>query len=117
MRMLDRGTHSNVDDARQVVVRTAADWGALWKQHAGERPMPAVDFAREAVAAVFLGTRPTGGFGVEIVGAAQKGGAFVVQYRETKPGANAIAAQVITSPFLLVALPKIDGDVKFERIP
>jgi VWFA-related protein len=117
MRLLDRGTHSNIDGARQVVVRDAAGWGALWKQHAGERPMPAVDFAREAVAAVFLGTRPTGGFGVEIVGAGQKAGAFVVQYRETKPGADAIAAQVITSPFLLVAMPRVDGDVKFERVP
>src|SRR5262245_15908184 len=67
MRLLDRGTHSNIDAARQVVVRDAAGWGALWKQHAGDRPMPAVDFAREAVAAVFLGTRPTGGFGVELV--------------------------------------------------
>ena len=117
MRLLDRGTHSNIDEARQVVVRDAAGWGTLWKQHAGDRPMPAVDFAREAVAAVFLGTRPTGGFGVEIVGAGQKGGAFVVQYRETKPGGDAIAAQVITSPFLLVAMPRVDGDVKFERVP
>ena len=117
MRLLDRGTHSNIDGARQVLVRTAADWGALWKQHAGERPMPAVDFAKEAVAAVFLGTRPTGGFGVEFVGAGEKAGAFVLQYRETKPGADAIAAQIITSPFLLVAIPKVDGDVKFERVP
>jgi hypothetical protein len=117
MRMLDRGTHSNIDSAQQVVVRDPADWGALWKEHAPERPLPAVNFAREAVAAVFLGTRPTGGYGVEIVGAAEKAGAFVVQYRETKPGADAIAAQVITSPFLLVAMPKVDGDVKFERVP
>ena len=117
MRLLDRGTHSNIDGARQLFVRNATDWGALWKQHAGERPMPAVDFAKEAVAAVFLGTRPTGGFGVELVGAGEKAGTFVLQYRETKPGADAITTQVITSPFLLVAMPKVDGDVKFERVP
>ena len=79
--------------------------------------MPAVDFAKEAVAAVFLGTRPTGGFGVEFVGAGEKAGAFVLQYRETKPAGDAITTQVITSPFLLVAMPKVDGDVKFERVP
>jgi hypothetical protein len=116
MRLLDRGTHSNIDDARQVVVRTAADWGALWKQHAPGLPMPEVDFAREAVAGVFLGTRPTGGFGVEIVGAAQKTGSMLVQYRETRPGPDAITTQVITSPFHLVAVPRIDGDVKFEKV-
>jgi hypothetical protein len=117
MRLLDRGANSNIDGAQQVVVRTAADWDALWKQHAAGKPLPAVDFAREMVAAVFLGSRPTGGFGVEMVGAGAKAGAFVVQYRETKPAPDAITAQVITSPFLLVALTKVDGDVKFERVP
>jgi VWFA-related protein len=117
MRLLDRGANSNIDDAQQVVVRTAADWSALWKKHAPERPLPAVDFGREMVTAVFLGSRPTGGFAAEIVGAGSKAGAFVVQYRETKPGADAIAAQILTSPFLLVAMPRVDGDVKFERVP
>jgi VWFA-related protein len=117
MRLLDRGSNSNLDDAQQVVVRTAAEWNALWKKHAPERPVPAVDFGREMVAAVFLGSRPTGGFAAEIVGAGSKAGAFVVQYRETKPAADAIAAQILTSPFLLVAMPKVDGDVKFERVP
>jgi hypothetical protein len=116
MRLLDRGTHSNIDGSRQVVVRDAAAWGTLWKQHAGDRPMPVVDFSKEAVAAVFLGTRSTGGYGVAIAGGQQKAGAFVVEYRETSPGPGAIAAQVITSPFSIVAMPKVDGDVKFERV-
>jgi hypothetical protein len=106
-----------MDDGRQVVVRSAAEWGALWKQHAPERPVPAVDFAREMVAAVFLGSRPTGGFAVEIVGAGAKAGSVVVQYRETKPAPDAIAAQILTSPVHLVAVPRADGDVKFERVP
>ncbi len=117
MRVLDRGAQSGIEEARQVVVRTAAEWNALWTQHAPQRPAPAVDFGREVVAAVFLGSRPSGGFAVQIVGAAPQAGTLVVQYRETKPGADAIAAQVITSPFQLVALPKADGDVKFEKVP
>jgi hypothetical protein len=117
MRVLDRGAQSGIEEARQVVVRTAAEWNALWKQHAPQRPVPAVDFGREVVAAVFLGSRPSGGFAVQIVGTAPQAGTLVVQYRETKPGADAIAAQVITSPFQLVALPKADGDVKFEKVP
>jgi hypothetical protein len=40
-----------------------------------------------------------------------------VQYRETKPAPDAIAAQILTSPFHLVAVPRADGDVKFERVP
>ena len=41
----------------------------------------------------------------------------MLQYRETKPGPDAITTQVLTSPFLLVAMPKVDGDVKFEKLP
>ena len=39
---------------------------------------------REMVVAVFLGSRPTAGYSVEIVGATDDGGVLVVQYRETR---------------------------------
>lgn len=116
MRLLDKGLHSNADDGRQAVARTPAEWSALWRQHAPDRPEPPVDFAREMAVGVFLGSRPTGGFDVEIVGSAAKDGALVVQYRETRPAADAITAQIITSPYHLVALPRVTGDVRFERV-
>jgi VWFA-related protein len=117
MRVIDRGAQSRIDDARQVVARTAAEWSALWRQHAPDRPAPPVDFASEMVAGVFFGSQNSGGYAIEILGAAAKGGSLVVQYREIRPGPDAIAAQVITSPFHLAALPRADGDVKFERVP
>ena len=61
------------------------------------------------VVGVFLGSRPTAGFGVEIVSAREEQGALVVRYRETRPAADAIAAQVLTSPYHLVAVPKRGG--------
>jgi VWFA-related protein len=117
MRQLDRGTHSNIERPRQAVARTAAEWTALWKQHAPERPQPPVDFAREMVAGVFFGTQNSGGYATEIVGTATAGGGLVVRYRETRPAPDAIAVQILTSPFHLVALPRVDGDVRFERVP
>jgi hypothetical protein len=48
-----------------VIVRSAADWGALWAAHSPQ-PAPAVDFSRALVAGVFLGSRPSAGFRVEI---------------------------------------------------
>ena len=117
MRVIDRGAQSRIDETRQVVARTAEEWNSLWRQHAPERPAPSVDFAREMVAGVFFGSQNSGGYAIEIVGASAKGGSLVVQYRETRPGPDALAAQVITSPFHLAALPRADGDVKFERVP
>ena len=65
-----------MDEARQATVRSAAEWETLWRQHAGERARPPVDFAKEMVVAVFLGSRPTAGFSIEIVGTREDGPAL-----------------------------------------
>ena len=116
LRALDKGDQSNVDDARQVVARTAPEWTTLWRQHSPDLPRPTVDFAREMVVGVFLGSRPSAGFAIDIVSARDDHGALTVRYRETIPPPGAIAAQVITSAYCIVALPRRDGDVRFERI-
>jgi hypothetical protein len=115
VRSIDKGILSQIDTARQASVRSAAEWSTLWTQHAGDRARPAVDFGKEMVVAVFLGTRPTAGFSVEIVGAREEGAALVVSYRETRPQPGSVAAQVLTSPYHFVAVPK-HGDVKWERV-
>lgn len=117
MRSIDKGMMSNMDDGRQASARTAADWDRLWTQHAGERTRPSVDFTKEVVVGVFLGTRPTGGFSIEIVRVRQEGAALVVEYKETRPAPDSVAAQVLTSPYHIVAVPKgTTTDVKFARV-
>jgi len=116
LRMLDKGDQSNMDEARQVVARTAAEWNMLWRQHAPDRPQPKVDLSHEMVAGVFIGSRPTAGFAVEIIGTRDEGSSLVVQYRETRPARGLVTAQVITSAYHIVALPSRPGDVKFERV-
>jgi hypothetical protein len=114
-RSIDKGPASQIDGARQAVARSAAEWSTLWSQHAGDRARPAVDFDKEMVVAVFLGTRPTAGFSVEVVGVREDGATLIVSYRESRPQPGAVAAQVLTSPFHVVAVPK-HGDVKWERV-
>jgi hypothetical protein len=116
LRVLDKGDQSNMDDARQAVARTASEWNALWRLHAPDRPQPKVDLSREMVVGVFMGTRPTAGFAIEIVGTREEGGALVVQYREARPARGLITAQVITSAYHIVALPSRAGEIRFERL-
>jgi VWFA-related protein len=116
MRTVARGVASRVDDARQVVARTDAEWNAVWRAHDADHPAPAVDFAREMVVGVFSGSRPTAGYGVAITGVREEGDTLVVSYRESRPIPGGITAQVLTSPFHLVAVPRHAGDVKFERV-
>ena len=116
VRSLDRGVQSEIAAPRQVIVRDAKGWTSLWRAHASARPQPAVDFSREMVVGVFIGTRPTAGFTVEIVGYREAGNGVTVQYRETTPDRDAITAQVLVSPYHLVAIPQRAGGVTFEKV-
>lgn len=106
---------SRVDRPREAVARTPAEWAALWRAHAGDQPAPAVDLTADIIVAVFLGTRPTGGFDVEITGTRREGGVLVVEWRETRPTPGAVAAQVITSPAHIVAIPRVEGEIRFRK--
>ena len=90
-RTIDKGDQSNIDDRREVVVRTAAEWQKLWQQHSPDRPMPSVDFSKEMVVGVFLGNRPTAGYGVAVVKTIDANGVLHVQYRESAPGRDAFS--------------------------
>ena len=116
MTTIARGGVSNISQPRQVVIRTAGEWDTLWHEHAGpDAKAPEVDFSREMVVGVFLGTRSTGGYAVEITGVDERGGAVVVHYTATTPERGMMLAQVITSPFHLVKVPRADGEVTFEK--
>ncbi len=110
-----QGASSGVEEPRQVVVRSPAEWDTLWKSHAGPQPAPAVDFSMNMVAAVFLGERPTAGYRVVIVGTRRENDALVIEYIERPPGAGALVAQVLTSPFHIVKLPRFNGPIRFRR--
>jgi hypothetical protein len=115
-RTIAKGDQSNVDDARQVLVRTEAEWTKLWQQHAPDHPKPAVDFSKEMVVAVFMGSRPNAGFSTTITSATAANGALVVRYNETTPRAGAVSAQILTFPFHIVAIAKADvKDLKFQK--
>lgn len=112
-RDLARGTHTGFRTApagasAQVVAGDDAAWASLWADHQRgtlpPAPRPAVDFAAERVVALFLGDRPSSGFGVEVVSVAEiaSGAAVEVSYVTTRP--TGAAASVVTSPFHVVAV-------------
>ncbi|HWI18014.1 MAG TPA: protease complex subunit PrcB family protein [Vicinamibacterales bacterium] len=110
-----RGTMSQIDTPRQVVVRTAAEWMTLWRQHSPAE-VPAVDFGSRTVVAVFLGSRMSAGFSVEFVRTQEAGGVLTVYWTERRPDRGEISAQVITSPMHAVAIPRFAGEIRFEKV-
>lgn len=116
LRTIAKGAQSNIDSPRQAVARTQGEWDALWRAHDYDQPVPAVDFSRETVVAVFMGSRPSAGYTIAIVSAVQRGGALVVSYKESSPSRDAMTAQVLTSPFHIAAVPAFSGRVAFEKV-
>jgi hypothetical protein len=110
-----RGDRSQIEEPRQVVVRTPAEWSTLWKEHAGGGKPPAVDLTRSIVIGVFVGSRATAGYTVEITRIEKQDTGLVVTYREQVPAAGAMVAQVLTSPFHIVRTPSNGGPVRFQR--
>jgi len=116
-RTIEKGDQSNIEDAKQMLVRTEAEWMRLWQQHSPDRPRPAVDFSREMVVAIFMGSRPNAGFSTAVLSTTAANGALIVRYTETLPKPGTLSAQILTFPYHLVAMPKADvKDVKFEKI-
>lgn len=109
-------TMSQIESPKQAVARTPAEWTALWRLHAGETPLPKVDFGSRTVVAVFLGTRMSAGYLVEITGTRHEKGALIVEWRERRPEPGMVTAQVITSPAHIATIPKFAGEIRFEKV-
>ncbi|MGV7643070.1 protease complex subunit PrcB family protein, partial [Mycobacterium kansasii] len=78
MQTLNTNMMSGVSRPEQVVARTEPEWRALWERHAPGRTPPAVDFSKNMVVAVFLGSRPSGGYQVQITGVRTQGTTLIV---------------------------------------
>jgi hypothetical protein len=112
---LDSGIQAGVERPREAVARTAAEWEKLCADYVQGRPCPHVDLTRSTVVGIFLGTRPSAGYGVEISGIARDGDALVVTWRERAPGPDDMAAQMITTPYLLATIDRFTGPIRFVR--
>lgn len=108
-------TMSQVDTPKQVVARDATEWAALWRQHSGQQ-RPVIDFKTRTVVAVFLGSRSSAGYAVEIIGTREDKGTVTVLWQEKRPNRDEVAAQIITSPAVIASIPAFKGEIKFEKV-
>ena len=71
-------------------------------------PTPAVDFNVAHVVFIQMGQRPTGGYGIELAEphATLDDGEALIRLRWIEPAPGAIVTQIVTSPCLIVSLPK-----------
>jgi len=116
-RTIEKGDQSSIDTPKQVVVRSEAEWTQLWRRHAPDRPPPKIDFSKESVIGLFMGSRPNAGFSTAVVSVTEGGGALIIRYTESSPPRGTVTAQVITFPYHIVAIPKVTAtNVRFDKV-
>ena len=111
---VEQSTRSNIRTARTVVVRDAAGWTALWKEHKGDAaPAPAVDFNKAMVLGVFLGSQPSGCYSTAFKLVYRSGKKIVAVHGDTVPGMGVLCTMNITTPADLIVVDRSDATVEF----
>ncbi len=113
------GPGSAIDfiEAEELVISSQEDWMTLWQRlQEGvipSVPAPEIDFSQRMVLAVFAGEKPTGGFTMAIKRVVKERGGLKVYVEEGSPPPGAMVTQVLTYPYHIVSIPRIDLPVEF----
>lgn len=116
---VDRGFNSGIRERKLLAVKTQKEWKDLWQAHTAittpPKSLPAVDFEKEMIVAVFSGEKPSGGYRIEILKIEEDTAKreMRVTFRETKPPRDAMVTAALTQPHHIVKLKKTDLPVTF----
>lgn len=114
------GNQAVTGEGRQFSIATSqSELVRLWNQAYGSiltpPPLPDVDFRRESVVAMFLGTQPTGGYGLGVREVTLEDNEVYVTVDITEPGPNSITTQALTNPWIFVRVGRPDVSVAWFR--
>jgi hypothetical protein len=117
IRSIAKGGFSGIQEPKQEVITDKKIWEQFWSKHSNlTRPataLPEVDFAKEMVIAVTMGTKRTGGYAVEVVSVQPADKKLKIAVKYTSPPPGAMTIQALTAPFHFVAVPKSDLKAEF----
>lgn len=114
---VDQGTRSGVTQARNVVIKDLAGWTSLWAEHAGaDAPVPMVNFSKQMVIGVFLGTQANGCYSTNINAVGKLGNMLYVSHTDSVPGMGVMCTMQITTPAHLITVDRADVEVQFTTV-
>jgi hypothetical protein len=118
--VLASGSQAVVGEGAQFDIATSQDQLLrLWNRAHGAQltppPVPDIDFRRDTVVAYFMGQRPSGGYGIQVTDVSVEGGEAYINMRLTEPGAGEIVTQALTSPWVMIRVPRPNLSVAWFR--
>jgi len=114
-------TFSAIESAQQLVLRDSGAlaqwWAVAWRTLSPMPAVPDVDFTREMVVIVALGSKPTSGYDVVIESATLERDGIVVVARTASPPGSAVLLPAVTHPVDIARLPLRTDPVRFRFVP
>jgi len=112
------GAFSGHGNSGYYVVDDDESWAQLWKEHTQvvfpQPSLPDMDFSRSTIIAVFMGECRTTGYGIEVKEIIDTGLLTVVKVEKTYPGSECAVGMMLTYPYHIVKVDKIEKYVSFE---
>lgn len=106
------GTMSLYEGIRTLeLISNESDWQRVWQIVGSDRRMPEINFDTRSVIIVYQGRKPTGGWSIAVDRLRRAGMSLIVRVREQKPKPGEITTDVLTSPFVVISIPRLPGGV------
>ncbi len=113
------GQNSRITRESQIILQTEGDFQRYWTQLTGRPAHEAprdVDWNTHHLIAIHLGLRQTGGYRVSVRSINRvHANDLLVTWVEHQPARDAMVAQVQTSPFVLIRVPRTAGVYRFSK--
>jgi PrcB C-terminal len=110
--------YSGYGEAERIVIRDPAAWdhawATAWANHSPVPPLPPVDFDTEMVVLAALGSRPSGGYTIEIERVTSEAAGAAVRVLATSPAADCFVTQALTQPVIMLRTAAIRGAIRFH---
>jgi len=115
--VISEGVLSNISVQRFDIIRDSVALVALWTTQnlgfAGVADIPVIDFNQDMILALFLGSRISGGFTIEVESIEELSTQMIINILESVPGTGCPVTLGFTQPFQIVQIPKTDKTIVF----
>jgi len=111
------GEHSNMMKPNQVIIRDEESLKLLYKKlnetFFPPIQVPKIDFEKNIFLALYMGSRTSGGFSINVDHITASQSKLLVYYNENGP--QSMATAVMTQPFCLVKIERTELPIHFQK--
>lgn len=108
-----------IDSANFSVARSANRLLRLWNQGHGNQlhlpSVPVINFQQESVIAIYLGSKPTGGYSIDVNDVVIEDGEVYIDITIYEPSATDFTTQAFTSPWVMIRVSQANLELAWIR--